>query len=284
MRLQDGDIISLEISTPNAWHTTDATVLLVHGLCGCHRSPYMIRLSRKLWKRGIRVIRVNLRGCGSGQGLARNPYHSGSSDDVRAVLEHFLQVTPASQISLIGFSLGGNIVLKLAAELGADGLSYIRKVTAVCPPVDLAACAQLLGQPKNRLYEAHFVKLLCRAVNIRHQFFPDLSHIKLQRHMSLYEFDQCYTAPVCGFLGADDYYSRCSSAPLLPRIQVPCYLLFAQDDPFIDSSVLEQINLPPHVLVWRTKHGGHLGFLGRPGHWGGFQWMDHMLMHWHQVA
>jgi uncharacterized protein len=111
VELPDGDRIALEVSTPTGWQPDDPTVVMLHGLCGCHRSPYMQRLARKLWRSGLRAVRMNLRGCGSGRGLARYPYHSGRSADVLAVLENLLQTTPQSPVTLIGFSLGGNIVL-----------------------------------------------------------------------------------------------------------------------------------------------------------------------------
>jgi predicted alpha/beta-fold hydrolase len=111
VELSDGDTIALEVSTPRAWQPNDPTAVLLHGLCGCHRSPYMQRLADKLWRSGLRAVRMNLRGCGSGRGLARYPYHSGRSADVLAVLERLLQTTPQSPVTLIGFSLGGNIVL-----------------------------------------------------------------------------------------------------------------------------------------------------------------------------
>ncbi len=278
--LPDGDIVALEISTPQSWRATDPTVVLVHGLCGCHRSPYMMRLARKLRKRGIRAIRMNQRGCGSGRGLARKPYHSGRSEDVRTVLDHLHLASPASPISVMGFSMGGNIVLKLAGELASTAAKHLAQVIAVCPPLDLRACVRLLSQPKNRLYETHFVRLLLDAVRDRHQCFPDLPRIDLPNPLSLYDFDHLYTAPVCGFRDADDYYARSGAAPLVPNIAVPCRILFAKDDPFIDWTVLHEINVPANVEVTYTEKGGHLGFLGMPGWPGGYRWMDSLLLDW----
>src|SRR4029453_9162833 len=111
-------------------------VVLLHGLCGCHRSAYMRRLAYKLWRCGLRAIRMNLRGCGSGKGLARQPYHSGQSEDVRAVLDELHAETPQSPLQLVGFSLGGNIALKLAGELGNTVAASLQQVIAVCPPAD----------------------------------------------------------------------------------------------------------------------------------------------------
>jgi hypothetical protein len=284
VQLPDGDSIALEVSTPECWHPGQPTVVLVHGLCGYHRSPYMMRMAYKLWRRGLRAVRMNLRGCGSGVGLARHPYHSGRSADVLQVLQTLQQGASGSPVSVIGFSLGGNIVLKMAGELGSRAAMYARQVIAVCPPADLAACSRLLGQPANRLYEQRFMRLLRAAVADRHARFADLSRINLPPQLSLYEFDHIYTAPQCGFDDADDYYARSSAAPLVPRITLPCRILFAQDDPFIDATVFNAIDLPPNVQVMHTRHGGHLGFLGLPGRPGGYRWLDTVLLEWIERA
>jgi hypothetical protein len=243
----------------------------------------MMRLAWKLWRCGVRAVRINLRGCGSGKGLARQPYHSGRSEDVLAVLVDLHQSTPQSPITLIGFSLGGNIALKLAGELAAAA-TYLKQVIAVCPPADLAACSRLLSQPANRVYERHFMRLLRAAVLERQTRFPDLPRVELPQRLSLYAFDNLYTAPRCGFRDADDYYARCSAAPLVPRITIPCRILFAADDPFIDATVFDGQALPANVQVVRTARGGHLGFLGVPGRPGGYRWMDALLLEWLGVS
>src|SRR5262249_25962126 len=248
--------------------------VLLHGLCGCHSSPYMQRLARKLWRSGLRAVRMNLRGCGSGRGLARYPYHSGRSADVLAVLESLLQTTPQSPLTLIGFSLGGNIVLKLAGELSAAVPDNLQRVIAVCPPADLVACSHLLEQPANRFYNRYFTRLLCAEVIDRHSRFPDLPHPDLPAELSLYAFDESSSPPECGFRSALDYYRQCSAAPLVPRLTIPGHILFAADDPLIDAHVFDGVALPPHVQVIRTRYGGHLGFLGRPGGAGGDRGME----------
>ena len=278
--LEDGDRIALEVSVPTGWQPDAPTVLMVHGLCGCHGSPYMVRMANKLYRLGMRVVRMNMRGCGSGKGLARQPYHSGRSEDVLAALEALYHDTPMSSTTLVGFSLGGNVVLKLAGDLQTQAARYVQQVVAVCPPVDLAACVWRLAQPSNRLYEWYFVRRLRAAVSERQALFPDVPTVALPATLSLYAFDNLYTAPQCGFQDADDYYRRCSAAPVMPHITVPCRILFADDDPFIDASVLQKADLPSHIQLVHTARGGHLGFLGIPGYAGGFRWMDHLLVQW----
>ena len=147
-------------------------------------------------------------------------------------------------------------------------------------PADLAACSHLLSQPSNRRYERHFMRLLQADVADRQTCFPDLPPIALPAGLSLYAFDNLYTAPRCGFRDADDYYARCSAAPLVPHITIPCRILFALDDPFIDATVFDRVALSSNVQIVRTNRGGHLGFLGMPGRAGGFRWLDSLLLEW----
>jgi len=280
LKLPDDDTIALEVSTPQSWQPDDQTVLLLHGLCGCHRSPYMQRIARKLLRCGIRAVRMNLRGCGSGKGLARSPYHSGQSADVLAVLDSLQQAFPRSPMTLVGFSLGGNIILKLAGEWAAMVPGNVQRVIAVCAPVDLEVCIRRILQPANRLYNRYFTKLLCADVAYRQARYADLPPVTLPQRLSLYEFDEYYTAPQCGFRDALDYYRRCSAAPLVPRITIPCHMLFAADDPMVDAHAFDGVALPPNVQVLCTNYGGHLGFLGRPGRPGGYRAMDAQLLAW----
>ena len=278
--LPDGDRIALVVSTPPQWRPDDPSILLLHGLCGCHQSSYMMRMALKLWRRGIRAIRMNMRGCGAGVGLARQPYHSGRSADVLAVLEDLQRQWPHSPVTLLGFSLGGNVMLKFAGELGRRAETFCTQIIAVCPPADLAACSRLLSQPSNRLYERYFMRRLLAAVAERHRLFPDLPPVTLPDRLSLYQFDNLFTAPQCGFADADDYYARSSAAPWVPHITLPCRILFAGDDPVIDATVFDGAALPANVEVVRTPQGGHMGFLGCPGRPGGYRWMDACLLDW----
>ncbi len=277
--LPGGDQLALEISTPEHWQKTDLTVVMIHGLCSSHLAPYLVRLTRKLYVRGVRAVRVNLRGCGSGYGLAKGIYHSGRSEDVLAALTELYQETPTSPVVLIGFSLGGNLVLKLAGEVPEQAARYLKQVIAICSPVHLKNCSSLLSQPSNRLYDQHFVNLLKADVATKQELFPDLPRVMLPNKLSLYDFDNLYTAPRGGFKDAEDYYQRCSAAPFVKNISIPCRILFAEDDPFIDATVFDGLTLPPHIEIFHTRHGGHVGFLGHPGR-GGFYWLDWQILTW----
>lgn len=278
VHLPDGEKITLEVSTPSGWKSTGPTVVMVHGLCGSHLSPYLIRIAKKLCSRNVRSIRLNLRGCGSGKGHAKRMYHDGMSDDVWKALEEIKKDAPKSSLTLLGISLGGNVVLKMAGERGEEAKQLIDKVIGINPPIDLQASNKRLS--KNRVYERYFMSDLRSDVLFIHQHFEDLPPIEIPHAMSLKEFDEFYIAPQAGFASASEYYYACSSGRLLPEIRVPCHILFAKDDPIVDCNVLGEIKTPENVKIHVTEHGGHLGYLGFPGREGGFYWMDSMILQW----
>lgn len=280
--LPDGDKISLQITTPREWKPTDLTVVLVHGLCGSHKSPNMVRMARRLEPLGIRVVRYNMRGCGSGRGLSKKCFHSGQSDEVFECLKVLKKETPNSPFVLVGFSLGGNIVLKLVGELGKLAHQFLEGVIAISPPVELYSSVLMFAEPANAIYEKCFYRLLRSDVHYRHKTFKDLPSIWLPRNLKIYEFDQIYTAPVCGFKNAEDYYNKCSSAHVVGDITLPCRILLSEDDPIISHNSLDKYHLPSNVSLFKTKKGGHMGYLGRYQGGKGFYWLDSLLVDWIQ--
>jgi uncharacterized protein len=278
--LKDGDKIAIEVTTPKNWTPYSLTVVMVHGLCGSHRSRYLVRMTKKLMEKGIRCIRFNMRGCGSGRGHAKQIYHSGRSDDLREVIEYLRAAHPDSPFVIIGFSLGGNIVLKLAGEWAGGAKGIVEQFIAISPPVELLASVERMSLSANRFYERYFMRFLMANVKERHEKFPDLPYINLPAGISIYEFDELYTAPQCGFQNALDYYTKSSSKLVVPNIDVPCRILFAEDDPLICSTSLDDLELPENILIYKTKKGGHLGFLASPQKDRGFHWMDNLLEGW----
>jgi predicted alpha/beta-fold hydrolase len=277
--LSDGDRLLLHDTMPADWRPGQGIALLVHGLSGSHSSGYMLRLARLLLPRGLRVLRLDLRGSGRGLALARGSYNGACSGDVRAALAELARACPSSPVALIGFSLGGNIVLKLAGEAATHPVPNLACVAAVSPPIDFVQCAALLALPRNRLYELHFLRSLIRQVRQRQRLFPDLPQVRFPRRMTIRLFDDLYTAPRGGFEDALDYYRRAASLPLLPFIRVPTLLLTARDDPFIAVEPFESVRVPPNVLVQIVPGGGHLGFLGWDGA-GGIRWAERRIADW----
>jgi predicted alpha/beta-fold hydrolase len=277
--LPDGDQLLVHDSAPNDWSEQGRVAILVHGLGGCHRSGYMQRVARLLLGRGMRVVRMDLRGAGGGVGLARKPYHGGCSDDVRAVVEEVQSHCPGSPLTLVGFSLGANIVLKLAGESVDRPVPGLEKVAALAPPIDFENCADLLALPRNRFYERYYVRALLRLVRQRQWHFPDDPVPPFPSRLKLRQFDELYTAPRCGFQSATHYYRTVSSLPLVPRILVPTLIVTARDDPFIAVESFESLSVGPHIEIEIAAQGGHLGFLGWDNA-GGFRWAEERIAQW----
>jgi predicted alpha/beta-fold hydrolase len=278
--LDDGDRLSVRESVPGHWRPSDPAAVLVHGLAGCARSPYVLRLARKLVAMGIRVVRMNLRGAGSGFGLARGIYHAGRSDDLRAVVTWLGARAPRSPIALVGFSLGASLTLKLAAEAASRPLDGLDCVVAANPPIDLAACARAMQRPENRIYDWNFARWLRAQVGRLHRHFPELGEPALGRVRSVYEFDDRYTAPRNGFASAEDYYARSGTLRLIGLISQPGLVVHAADDPFIPLAPFQAISFPSTLRFELTSRGGHLGYLSRSPWQGGRRWLDARLATW----
>jgi predicted alpha/beta-fold hydrolase len=277
--LPDGDALVLYENTPAGWRAGGPVVLLLHGLTGCHLSPHIRRMAAMLLARSVRTFRIDLRGAGWGVSLARRTYHAGRSDDVRAALALLHAQSPTSPLLLIGVSLGGNIALKLAGEAAAEPVPGLTRVAVLNPPIDLARCAELISEPRNCVYERQFVRDLVRSALERQRCFADLPPLSFPRDLTLVGFDEVYTAPRNGFAGAQDYYRRASSFPLIPRIQTPALILTARDDPFIAVEPFEALRVPEHVRVHILPRGGHVGYVGWDGA-GGVRWAERRLVEW----
>ncbi len=257
------------------------TVILLHGLEGSSNSQYVIGNANKLWTAGCNVVRMNMRNCGGTEKLTPTLYHSGLSGDVAAVLRHCIQVHDAQSIALIGYSMGGNLVLKLTGELGTDAPPQLRCVVGVSPAVDLAASADALHEPQNRLYEQKFLRALLKRFRRKSMLFPRAYDPQMAAAIgSLRDFDDRITALYSGFKSADDYYSRAAAARVLDRIAVPTLILHAADDPFIRFTprTRSAITANPHITWLETGHGGHCAFLGPSTPTNDGYWAEHTAL------
>ena len=278
--LSDGDRLVVMEYCPEGWRNGCRIALMVHGLNGCYRSRYMVRIGRELTRRGLLVVRVNMRGCGPGFGLARGLNHAGRSEDARAVLRWLAGRYPASPVTQIGFSLGGNATLKMAGEDGANPTGRLDTVVAVSPPVDLTASSGHLRRPGNRFYDRYFARESMRAALRLQRRFPDMPPVRFPRRMTLFAFDDRFTAPRSGFRNALDYYTRASAAPVIPRIAVPTLILCARDDPVVECETLQKLGGRPGLDIVLTRQGGHMAFIGADGRPFGFRWMDALVLAW----
>jgi predicted alpha/beta-fold hydrolase len=243
------------------------TLIVVHGLEGSTESQYMLGVARNGIAAGMNVVLMNQRNCGGMDHCAPTLYNSSRSPDVGAVARHVIEHDRVSSFALVGFSMGGNLVLKLAGEWGSEGPSQFRAVAAVCPAVDLAASADALHQASNRLYEYYFLLQLFRRFRRKVKLFPnDFDVARLRGITSLRGFDDRITAYYCGFTGADDNYARAAAARVVDRIAVPVLIIHAANDPFIRvrPETRERILANPNITFIETADGGHCAFIGEP--------------------
>jgi predicted alpha/beta-fold hydrolase len=272
--LADGDRLVLHDTQPAQWQSPQPIALLLHGIGGSHRSGPVVRLARVLYRRGIRVMRLDFRGAGAGLRLARKTYHAGCSSDIRAVLTAIHRLEPNSPIWLMAISLGGNVALKLIGE--AETPPGLTRVAVVAPPIDLAACLDRISHRTNRFYDRYFVGGLLAEARKRARVFPDNALPPLPKPMTLRLFDELLTAPRAGFRDAADYYAQSSSRQFVDRITIPTLILAARDDPFVDPAPIESLSAPACVEIRMTNHGGHVGYLGSDG----FYWGERAVAEW----
>lgn len=242
------------------------TLIVVHGLEGSSDSEYMLGVARNGLAAGMNVVLMNQRNCGGMDECAPTLYNSSLSADVAAVVRHVIEHDGVSQFALIGFSMGGNLVLKLAGEWGTEGPAQFRAVAAVGPAADLAASADALHEPANRLYEYYFLMKLFRRFRQKVKLFPaNFDPSRLQGISSLRKFDDRITAFYCGFTGADDYYARASAANVIDRIAVPALVIHAANDPFIRlrPETRQRMLANPHITYIETEDGGHCAFVAQ---------------------
>jgi predicted alpha/beta-fold hydrolase len=226
----------------------------------------MLGTAEKAFVSGFNVIRLNQRNCGGTEKLTPTLYHSGLSGDIEAVLLELIKNDGLPEIFAAGFSMGGNLVLKMAGESGDAVPRELRAIVAIAPALDLAACADALAQPRNFLYNRHFVKSLKKHMRYKSSLYPDLFPLQFstfRRIRTVRDFDDLVTARFCGFRDAADYYKRSSASNLLSAIRRPTLILTAQDDPFVpfgpfqDSAIQEN----PHITLIAPPHGGHCAFI-----------------------
>jgi uncharacterized protein len=240
------------------------TLAIVHGLEGSAESGYMRGLAEKAFAAGWNAIRLNQRNCGGTESLTPTLYNSGLSGDYRAVLTELIERDSLPDIFFAGYSMGGNLVLKMAGELGQAAPHQLSGVAGVCPCIDLALCADALARPQNFLYQQHFVRNLSRRMRRKARLSPgkfDLSALPGVR--SVREFDDAITARYCGFRDADDYYERSSALRVASEIRVPTLIVTAQDDPFVpfDTFSAPALKNNSNIRVIAPEHGGHCAFI-----------------------
>jgi predicted alpha/beta-fold hydrolase len=248
---------------PDPWDRP--TILALHGLNGSSESHYMKGIAEKAFTRGMNVVRLNQRNCGNTEQLSAGLFHSGLTDDARHVVEELSTVDGLKSIAIAGYSLGGNLALKLAGEYADAPPPTVIGVAAVSPIIEIGDCTRALERPENLLYEWNFVRELKKRMVRKERYWPGLFDLtKLKAIKTVRQFDNAFTAPHFGFRDAEDYYYRCSAMRIADRITIPSLVITAADDPFVPSEPFQSAVVAgnPHIELHITQHGGHCGFVG----------------------
>ena len=240
------------------------TVVIWHGMEGSAQSIYMIATAAKMFRAGFNVVRVNYRNCGGTEHLTPTLYHGGLSRDLQVVIKQLIENDGLKRIFVLGFSLGGNMVLKLAGEYGENAPPEVIAAGVVSASVDLQASVELIMSRRNWLYHKQFMRSLKSRMRLKQKLFPDRYDVsRLSQIRSLLEFDEQFTSVASGFLNASDYYYRASSIRVIENIRIPTLLIHAEDDPFIpfDSLRHEVFSENPYLMLITTERGGHVAFI-----------------------
>jgi predicted alpha/beta-fold hydrolase len=240
------------------------TIIALHGLESSSDAHYVRGVADKAFNIGFNIVRLNQRNCGGTEHLSDSLYHSGLTGDPRAIIRELVEVDGLRSIAVAGYSLGGNLALKLAGDAGATPPAQLHAVCAVSPTMDLARCVDALEERQNFLYQWHFVRNLKRRMRRKARLFPGRFPLNgLRRIRTVRAFDEAYTAPHHGFLGASDYYHRASAMRVIDRISIPTLIISAEDDPFVPPAPFRDATVTgnPHITVRLPHHGGHCGFV-----------------------
>ena len=259
------------------------TLLALHGLEGSSSAHYMRGIADKAWRRGMNVVLLNQRNCGNTEQLSAGLYHSGLTEDPTFVIRELLSVDQLPAIGVVGYSLGGNLALKLTGEFGSEAPRQFVAACAVSPTLDLPCCIDALERPSNALYQWNFVRNLKARMRRKQRYWPgrfDLSH--LSRIRTVRQFDDAYTAPYHGFRDAADYYYRASSTRVAARIAAPTLIIAAKDDPFIPAVQFasQDVRDNASVSILLTEHGGHCAYVAESSPDSDGYWAESTAVDW----
>ena len=285
VELPDSDAIVLHEDKPVDWNPGDPSLLLLHGLSGCHGAPYMIRLANRFMAAGWRTFRMDMRGCGAAWARAKQLGHAGRSDDVMIAMQQIANWTQDGPMHAIGVSLGANQLLRAVGRIGQglderpDWFGRFERLAAIVPPLDLQACSDNMQRWSRRLYNFYFIRqLLARTPKLVGQREDCQRFLSGCRPRTLRELDDQMTAPLSGFSDAAEYYEFASSKNVLAANPIETLIIAAKDDPIVPVDCFTKVadSLPPTTKLLVTNGGGHNGFIGPSKEC----WIDKCMTQW----
>ncbi len=263
--LEDGDFLECYWHNKPETNSSVPIVILFHGLAGSYKSPYIQGTMNELAKNGFASVLMHFRGCSGVENRLPRSYHSGESGDALEWINHVNSNFPNSKIFTIGYSLGGNMMLKLLGEL--SNKSPITAAVSVSAPMQLDICASRMDIGFSKLYQHILLKDLNAALTKKYDKFDMYSHLNIKKTeiknlKTFWEFDGAYTAPIHGFESAQDYYTKCSSKQFLKEIKTPTLIIHSSDDPFMTTDILPNENeVSKYITLEVSQYGGHVGFI-----------------------
>lgn len=262
--LPDGDELELNWMQPSKVAANAPMVVILHGLAGNINSHYIQGILAQCRALHWPAVLMHFRGCNGQPNKLPRAYHSGDTGDVAAVLAEIAQRFPGQKLVAVGYSLGANVLLKYCGE--NNGKNPLSAAVAVCPPLDLSACASRINQGSSKLYQRYLLGRLKHSTLLKLKQFPQfpipLTARKLRRLTSIEQFDEHFTAPMHGFLNAQDYYQKASGKAFLQHVDIPTLIIHASDDPFLSDAVIPSADeLSPCIHYELTCGGGHVGFV-----------------------
>ena len=235
----------------------------------------MVHAARRLNEAGVRTFRMDMRACGAGEGLSRMPYHAGCSDDLFIALERVAELCPVSPISLVGFSIGGNMALKLAGEAADNLPPQLCRLVVINPPIDLAVCVERFSKVAGGFYDRYFARVHHRQLTRSAALIEHAPHVVgASRPRGQREFDDLYTAPIWGYETVDHFYADTSSYRAIEDIRIPTLLIASRDDPLVPVELFKPLESLDLIKQHLTERGGHLGFIGCRGSDPDRRWLD----------
>ena len=276
-----GDQIALHEDRPEQDNPTSPVVLLIHGLSGSYESTYMRRMAERLTGRGYTTYRMDMRGCGAGEDVARRPTHCGRSGDVVAAVNFISNRHKQAPLLTVGYSMGGTLALNMLAEAGHTRIGNLERTLAICPPINLFSVQQQLETRLGRRYDKFFVKSLWQQITKRWRRFPDMKpDAPPPLPKKLGEINEWVIAPSGGFKDASDYYAQTQPGPKLASIKQPTMIIASHDDPIVPTGPLMQYPLGDHVERIISPYGGHLGFIAARNGDPDIRWLDWRVIDW----
>lgn len=284
VELEDGEAVVVHEEAGVAVGSNADLVILIHGLGGDHSSPYLGRLAGRLEAAGFLVWRVDLRGCGRSSEFCSRPANAGRSHDLAAVVNHAGNLYPGRPIHVVGFSLSGNIVLKMLGEAGGNASaldltqSALASAIAVAPPAKLKVCADNMERWSRWVYTSYYLKVLDDQVQAQRRRWPNWARVPEEPVIkSIRQFDARYTAPLSGYRGSEEYYAAASSLPLLPQITTNTEIIADRHDPIVPYSTIAAAKLSESTKLTTTRKGGHMGYYGLDERGKLIRWLEHYV-------